>query len=192
MLPADLDRLHRALRAVPALASVTAQDLEPLAGLGIAHDHVRIAGTGLLARVPRVSQLSLAARENLAYQAACFRRLAPSGATPRLHAAIEPDDRLPMGALIVEEIVGRPARVPADLSAIAASLAAIHALPLPPPADRPPLADHRDPAGGTAAVIAAQAVFFEECGLTPSARGALDRERDWAEGFARAAVDRDQ
>lgn len=192
MIPADLDRLHRALRATPALAGVERDALAPIGGMGIAHDHVRIVGTGLLARVPCVSQLSLAARDNLAYQAACFRRLAPSGVTPRLEAVIEPDETLPMGALLVEEIVGRPAQVPGDLAAIADTLAAIHSLPLPPPAARAPLADHPDPAGGTAAVIAAQAVFFAECDLDPAVRAALEADLAWAAAFAREAAGRDQ
>ena len=188
----DLDILHRALRSVPALAAIRRADLVPLSGMGIAHDHVRLVGTGSIARIPRVSQLALAARDNLDYQAACFDRLAASGVTPRRRATIAPGDLRPMGALIVEEIVGRPARVPDDLPAIADTLAAIHALPLPPPEARPPLADHPDPVGGTAAVIAAQAAFFAECALDNAVRAALDVELAWAADFAQAAAGRDQ
>ncbi|BBK44248.1 hypothetical protein STVA_42680 [Allostella vacuolata] len=166
------------------MGELTPGDLQPLAGAGVAHDHVRIAGHGLLARVPRVSQLSLAAADNLAYQAECFRRLAPSGHVPRLAAVVPPGPALPMGALLVEEIRGRPARVPGDLPAIAEALAAIHRLPVP--AERAPLADHADPVAGTWAVIAAQAVHFDRAPASAAARAALAAECAWAADFAAA------
>lgn len=43
---------------------------------GLAHDHVRITGSGLLARIPKQSQMRLTPADNLAYQAACFERAA--------------------------------------------------------------------------------------------------------------------
>ena len=186
----DLSRLHAALAAVPGFADRLAGDLEPLAAGGVAHDHVRIAGSGLLARVPRVSQFALAAADNLAYQAECFRRLGASGRVPRLAAVIAPGDHLPMGALLVEEIVGRRVRLPDDLPAIADTLAAIHGLPLP--AVRAPLGDHPDPVGGTWAVIGDQARFFATAPAGPAVQAALAAEIDWAGAFASAAAGRAQ
>lgn len=181
----DLDRLHQALLSVPGLGALDRADLEPLAGGGVAHDHVRIAGHGLLARVPRVSQLALAAADNLAYQAACFARLAPSGRVPRLAAVIDPGDLLPMGALVVEEIAGRPAAVPRDLTAIARTLAAIHGLPLPD--RREPLGDHPDPVLGTWAVIQRQMAYFDDAPATARVRSALADEAGWAADFVAAS-----
>ena len=42
--------------------------LEPLKAKGLAHDHVRLVGTGWLARIPKQSQMQLGAQENLIYQ----------------------------------------------------------------------------------------------------------------------------
>jgi hypothetical protein len=124
-------------------------------------------------------------RQNLDYQAACFRRAEPSGATPKLAAVLPPSAALPSGALAVEEVVGRTARLPEDLPAIAAALAALHRLPLPPPADRPPLRNHApDPIAATAAMVAAQRPALGKAGLAPRARAALEAELDWAAGLA--------
>lgn len=189
-LVVDLDRLRAALAGLPGLAGWRDGALEPLSGGGVAHDHVRIVDTGLLARVPRLSQFALAAADNLAYQAECFRRLAASGRVPRLAAMLPPGAGLPMGALLVAEVVGRPVRLPDDLPAIAATLAAIHDLPLPP--ERAPLGDHPDPVGGTWAVIAAQAQFFATAPATPAVQAALADEIAWAEAFARSVAGRPQ
>ena len=66
------------------------RNLKPLADAGLAHAHLRLVGTGVLARVPKQSQLDLPAAANLAYQAACFERAAPSGHVPRLHGVLAP------------------------------------------------------------------------------------------------------
>lgn len=100
--------------------------LEPLADTGLAHWHARICGRGLIVRAPKQSQMRLGASDNLAYQRACFKACEPSGATPKYHGIMSPCDDLPLGALIVEEIVGRPAELPRTLPAIAEALAAIH------------------------------------------------------------------
>lgn len=136
-------------------------DLEPLPDKGLAHWHVRLKGTGLLARIPKQSQMALAAADNLAYQSACFRRAAPSGHVPLLHAVVPPSALLPRGALLVEEIVGVPASRPVHLGAIVRALAAIHALPVPPAPDRAPLLDEPDPLAGLIALIEAQARYLE-------------------------------
>lgn len=119
--------------------------MAPMGDRGLAHRHVRLLGTGLLARIPKQSQMRLAAADNLRYQAACFERAAPSLQVPRLHALLMPSAHLPHGALLVDEIVGRPARLPQDLPALMRCLAALHALPVPPAADRAPLLCAADP-----------------------------------------------
>lgn len=135
--------------------------LEPLPDKGLAHWHMRLKGTGLLARIPKQSQMALAAADNLAYQSACFQRAAPSGHVPRLHAVVPPSADLPRGALLVDEIVGVPASRPEHLGAIVQALAAIHALPLPPAPDRAPLLDEPDPLAGLVALIDTQARWLE-------------------------------
>ncbi len=170
-----LERLAAALQAAwPDLGSA---GLEPFADTGLAHDHVRLAGTGWIARVPKQSQMRLAAGDNLAYQAACFRRASASGHAPRLGGVLEPSAWLPRGALIVEEISGRPARLPGDLPAIATALAQIHALPVPGPASRPPLRDDPDPLAALHAEIEEQAAHLDAAGLPAPVRRAIDAER---------------
>jgi hypothetical protein len=119
--------------------------IEPLPDRGLAHLHLRLAGTGWLARIPKQSQMQLAAADNLRYQAECFRRAALSGHVPRLHAQLPAREPLPHGALLVEEVRGRAARLPADLGAIVRSLASLHALPLPAPEAAAPLLHAADP-----------------------------------------------
>ncbi|MCW2248373.1 hypothetical protein M2352_004007 [Azospirillum fermentarium] len=148
---------------------------------GVAHDHVRLGDRGLVARLPRWSQQGLDPAANLAYQAEAFRRAAPCGHTPHLVAVLPPDpDSLPMGGLVVTEIHGRPPRLPDDMGAIARALAALHALPLPPAALRPPLLDPADPAAALLEQVERQAAAFDAAGLDPAARRLLDEELDAA------------
>ncbi|HEY0836047.1 MAG TPA: aminoglycoside phosphotransferase, partial [Azospirillum sp.] len=119
----DLPALPTILTRLPAFADLTAADLEPMPLKGVAHDHVRLKGRGVVARIPRWSQVGLDAAANLAHQAAAFARAAPGGHTPELVAVLEPEPGLPMGALLVGEVVGRPPRLPADMAAIAEALA---------------------------------------------------------------------
>lgn len=171
-----IDQGH-ASRAVP---------LEPLPDKGLAHDHVRLSGTGWLARLPKQSQMGLDATDNLAYQCACFERAAPSGHTPVLRGVLAPGAVLPRGGLLVDEVVGRPARLPDDLPAIAQALAALHALPLP--ARAAPLRHAPDPLRDLQAEISAQAVHLPAAGLAPAARAAIDTERrDLAAAVSRPA-----
>ncbi len=171
------DSLTEALRAALRARRSPWADapIEPLPDAGLAHAHLRLRGTGVLARVPKQSQLDLPAAANLAYQAACFERAAPSGQVPRLHGVLPPDDHLPRGALLVEEIVGRPARLPQDLPAIVDALAAIHALPLP--AQRAPLLDAPDPLALLHAEIEAQALHLDAAALDAASRRAIDAKR---------------
>ena len=141
------DTLLTSLHA--ALASQGSQwanaPLERLKDKGLAHDHVRLCGTCILARIPKQSQLQLSAQDNLAYQCACFERASAAGHAPHLRGVLPPSLQLPRGALLVEEIVGRNAALPGDLGLIVQALASIHALPLPAVADRHPLINALDP-----------------------------------------------
>lgn len=155
--------------------------LEPLPDKGLAHWHVRLQGTGLLARIPKQSQMALAAQDNLRYQAACFRRAGPSGHVPRLAAEVPPCQALPRGALLVEEIVGEAPRGPQQMDAIVRALAAIHALPVPPPHERTPLLDEADPLAGLVAQIEAQAVHLDHPAVP---RASAQRLRTRLQGLA--------
>jgi len=188
----DLAALARALAAVPGLGDLRLGDLALLPTKGIAHDHVRLRGRGLLARLPRPGQLAIPPDRYIPYQEASFRRAGPSGHVPRLIAAIAPSPALPSGALVIQEIDGRAPRLPQELTLIAECLARIHALPVPPPAARAPLADHGDAVGGTLAVIERQAQALDAAGVAGAARAAIGEELDWARGFAAASAGRDQ
>jgi Ser/Thr protein kinase RdoA (MazF antagonist) len=194
-LAADLATLLATNQASAALtAGLRPEDIVKMREKGVAHAHFRLAGRGLVLRVPRLSQWALPPEENLAYQVACFRRAEPSGATPRLAAVLPVSDALPRGALLVEEIVGQPPRLPEDLPKIAAALARIHALPVPEPAGRPPLADHGalGPIAGTLAVIERQVPALEDAALPRTTRNALLAELDWARILAATSAVRDQ
>ncbi len=158
----------------------------PLARLhdkGLAHHHVRLGASGVLARVPKHSQMAFSAADNLAYEAACYRRAAASGHVPHVHGLLPVSAALPHGALLVEEIVGRNARLPEDLDAIADAFAAIHTLPLPTDAAaRAPLLDAADPLAALRDEIEAQAAYLDAAALPLAARAAIDTTR---ERFAR-------
>ncbi len=175
--------LHAALTRLPGFADLPANALEPMPRKGVAHDHVRLKGRGLVARVPRWSQMGLDPAANLEQQATAFRRAAPSGHTPELAAVLPPSPDLPMGALLVTEIVGRTPRLPDDMPAIARALAALHALPLPDPADRPPLPAPADPAAATLAQVERQAAWFDRAGLAPEALARIHAELEAARAF---------
>ena len=184
-MSADSGRVGRVREALAARLRVPLEYLTPLPDTGLAHDHVSIGETGTLARVPKQSQMGLEASANLAYQAACFERASESGHAPRLHEVLPPDGALPMGALVVEHIDGRPLSLPGDLDALADALAAIHALPLPPWETRPPLRDPADPVADTFNEVMAQAVFLDDAGLDPDADARIRAELD----AARATLD---
>lgn len=179
---------------MPGLTGIGVADLKPLPTKGIAHHHVRIGASGYIARVPRPVQFAADAGPDayIRYQAASFARAAPSGRVPRLVAAIMPASDLPLGALVIEEIAGRPPRLPEELPLIAECLARIHSLPVPPPAERPPLIDHADPARGTLEVIERNARSLDAAGMAGAARKAIDEELAWARGFAKDSAGKDQ
>ncbi|MBX3657019.1 MAG: phosphotransferase [Ramlibacter sp.] len=150
--------------------------LVPLRDKGLAHDHVRLEGTGVLARIPKQSQLGLGAQANLAYQRACFERAAAGGHTPLLHAVLPPSPVLARGALLVQDIAGRAAALPEDLGAMARTLASLHALPLPMPGDRAPLLDAPDPLQALSDEIVAQAAHLRAAAVAPSVEQGIARE----------------
>jgi Phosphotransferase enzyme family len=134
--------------------------LEPLKAKGLAHDHVRICGTGLLARIPKQSQMRLSTLDNLAYQQSCFERASLAGHAPRCIKVLQPCPSLPRGALIVEEIVGRSTQLPHDLPLMAQSMAALHSIILPPPSAVAPLIHASDPLQAMRDEVQAQASYL--------------------------------
>ncbi|MEQ8371114.1 MAG: phosphotransferase [Alphaproteobacteria bacterium] len=187
-LPALLAALYRH----GGYDDVSLHDLVPLAGTGIAHDHVRIAGTRHLLRLPRLSQFGLTPHDNLIYQAACFERAAASGHAPRLHGVLPPAGDMPMGGLIVDYIDGRPVRLDTDMPAIAECLAALHCLPVPVMAARAPLASHDDPVAATMSVIRRQASDLGDAGVSRQAQAHLTSELAWASRFAETCAGKQQ
>jgi len=175
-----------ALSHLAATRSLRAADVVPMTAKGVNHDHYRLAGTGLVLRVPRATPWAGDAQAQLASEAAAFERAEPAGVTPRFIAAFPPTPAMPRGALVVEEIVGRQPRLPQDLPAIAETLARLHSLPLPPPPARAPLPDHgvEGPIAATLAVIARQREFLARVELAPATRAALEDEYVEAERCA--------
>lgn len=172
--PARLATVGAGLRAALAATPFAGAGLEPLRDKGLAHDHIRLLGTPWLARIPKQSQMDLPAAENLAYQEACFRRAGAGGHAPKLHSLLPPRPGLPQGALLVEEIHGRPARLPQDLPAIARALASIHALPRP--AATAPLLAPADPLAAMRDEVATQGAYLAEARLAPAARALVEGE----------------
>lgn len=132
----------------------------PLDDKGLAHWHVRLVGTGLLARIPKQSQMGLNPVDNLAYEAACFEAAAPCGLVPRLNRVMAPSDTLPWGALLVEEIAGAPANSPNHVAPIMQTLASIHRLPVPAADARAPILSECDPLAGLLAQVQAQSAYL--------------------------------
>jgi hypothetical protein len=169
--------------------------IEPLPVRGLQHRHYRLRGVRrsnatLLLRVPRQSFWQLSPGDNLAYQIAAFERTAPSGKTPRLFGALQPQPDLPFGALIVEEIIGRPPGLPADFATLAEALLGVHSLPIPQ--DTAPLIDQSDPIRATTDLIGAQATAIAEAEIAPRAREAIEEEMRWARHFAAASAGQTQ
>ena len=151
--------------------------LESLPDKGLAHHHVRLVGTGALARIPKQSQLGLAAEANLVYQSACFQRTGVSGFTPRLEGVLQVCSDLPRGALLVQEIVGRSVFLAADLQSMARTLASLHALALPPVSAREPLLNAADPLTALANEITEQAAHVSAAFLDSTVALTLSREQ---------------
>jgi thiamine kinase-like enzyme len=157
----------------PDMAHVS---MAPLKAKGLAHDHVRLLGTGCLARIPKQSQMQLGALENLNYQQACFERASSAGFAPRFQRLLLPFASLPRGALIVQEIEGRNAQLPQDLPLMARSMAAMHRLALPASTQRAPLVDSNDPLQAMWNEIQAQASYLPQADLAPGVAAQIHRE----------------
>ncbi|MEO6986101.1 MAG: aminoglycoside phosphotransferase family protein [Paralcaligenes sp.] len=157
--------LEQALRALKS--DYADCSLEILPDKGLAHHHVRIVGTGVIARIPKQSQLNLSAQDNLRYQAAAFERASRGGHAPRLIGLLLPDSSLPRGALLVQEIIGTTPRLPSDLGAISRAMASFHAMPLPTEAQCAPLRHSPDPLRDMLDEISQQAVFLDQACLSP-------------------------
>ncbi|MGD1868238.1 MAG: hypothetical protein ACFB0F_01700 [Neomegalonema sp.] len=167
----QLQGLRSALQAIGLSAAP-----EPMPDTGLAHAHYRLPGTGWIARVPKQSQMQLEAADNLAYQSACYTRASISGHAPKLAHLLPPKADLPRGALIVEEIIGRPARLPEDLEAIMIALAAIHALPTPAAAgEHAPLLAPADPLRDLLEEIEEQSAYIAAAGVAPETEDVIQR-----------------
>lgn len=137
---------------------------------GLAHWHFRLKGTGLLARIPKQSQMGLGPRENLTYEAACFQRTVDCGHVPRLDRVIQPTHELPWGALLVEEIIGSPVTSPDQVATIMQALASIHVLSVPTLTARAPLLSESDPLDGMMRLVLAQSVYLDHSLISESSR----------------------
>jgi hypothetical protein len=170
--------LAAALSADRRYGRVAAADLSELPRSGLAHRHWRVRGRGVLLRVPLFDDAVAIARE-----VETFRRAAPSAHTPLLHGVLAPTPGLPGGAMIVDAVRGRSPRLPQDLPAIAQALAAIHELPVPPPAARAPLSAPEEPFAATLAVIERH-LAASAPSLTAGMRSVIDAELAWARDYA--------
>lgn len=166
------------LAALPGLAGLRPEEITALPVKGLVHRHWRLRG--MLLRVPYRGDLT-----DLARQEAVFRRAVR---VPRLIATVPPSRAFPFGALLVEEIVGHVPRLADDMGRIAATLAAIHALPLP--ADPAPLPMPADPMAAILTVIKANRPALDAIGAHPDTRAQIDAEIAWAEGFDGARLPR--
>lgn len=173
--------LAAALAADRAYGAVGAGDLVELPHRGLAHRHWRVRGKAVLLRVPLAGGTGAAMA--LERQAEAFRRMSASGHAPKLLGVLAPSAGLPGGALIVEEIRGRAPVVPRDFAALAAALAAIHDLNLPPSSGRAPLPSPDEPFAATLATIERH---LESAwpSLNAAIRTQLAAERDWARSYA--------
>ena len=169
-----LAALRQALHAQWPLYA--AHPLEALKAKGLAHDHVRLVGTGWLARIPKQSQMRLNVADNLAYQQACFERASPAGHAPQCVRILAPCASLPRGALIVQEIVGRSALLPADLPLMAQSMAAMHSIVLPSPGQHVPLIHAADPLQALWDEVQSQASYLAEAHLEPTVLSQIHSE----------------
>lgn len=160
-------------RAAAARAvGLPADRLAAMDSRGVAHDHFRISGAGLVLRVPRAQALQgLDPAAALARQAAAFQRAAACAHAPRLHDVVPPGPDLPLGALVVEEVIGRSPRLPDDMPAIAVALAALHTLPVPPPDQRAPL--ENAPLRRLLAFVEGRVDLFAQADLPPAVLGVL-------------------
>jgi len=161
-----------------------------LPATGTAHGHVRLVD-GRLARIAYAYEDDPTAAARLHVQAEGFRHLQPAGRTPRLHQVIEPRPGLPGGALIVDYIDGHAPRLPGELDAMAESLAAIHALPLP--ADGSPIPRQKNPFLETLEGVELNATrFLDKAVPDPGSRAEIAEELTLMRAMAREIGNRAQ
>jgi hypothetical protein len=180
----DPSTLARALRANPQFHDTSEAAIEPLAMTGLAHAHWRIAGRGIVLRVPRAADPALSPAASLFREAAAFARASASRRTPRLLGIVPPSADAPFGALVVDEIVGRAPRLPDELGAIAATLAAIHTLALPTVRARAPLPDWEKPFAATLNLVEHNAKYLAAACAASEARRQIESELAWAREYA--------
>lgn len=157
-----------ALQAALLDAGIEVTALSAMPDTGLAHDHVWLhrPGQDWVARLPKQSQMNLAPADNLAYEAACYQCASQAGHAPRLHQVLDVSEWLPRGALLVDAIHGRLARLPDDLEAIALSLARLHGLAIP--SRRLPIQAPVDPWQAMRDEVIAQSDWLEAANLAPS------------------------
>lgn len=177
---------------VAVLKSIEPAQLAVLPGKGLAHDHVLIADTQLLLRIPKQSQMRLSASANLHYQMACFERMQSSLHTPICYAVIPPSSKLQMGALLVQKIRGRYVESAADFQLIAKTLASIHRLPLVSSDARAPLTEQKNPMSETLSEVEKQAAFLAQANLNSDSKcmikSELQKARDDVRRLPRSSV----
>mgnify|MGYP003607877956 FL=1 len=163
---------------------------EALPATGTAHGHVRLKD-GRLARIAYAYEDDPTAGARLHQQAEAFRHLAPAGRTPRLHEVIEPRPGLPGGALIVDFIEGRAPHLPAELDAMADTLARLHSLPLP--AASSPIPRQGNPFHATLDVVEQGAQrFLDKAVADLGARGEIVEELELMRGMVKTLAHRPQ
>jgi thiamine kinase-like enzyme len=184
----DFAPLLRELHRVPALAHLRENDLASLSSKGTAHGHVAILppvdGRNLVVRIAYAFPNDPTAAQRLIVQAEAFRRCAPSNATPRLFATVPPSAATPGGLLIVDRIDGRPPQLPQELALMARSLAAIHALPVPPQQQAAPIPFPADAVTALLQTVETNAVFFDRMQMDDASRRALREELEFAHAYA--------
>lgn len=180
----DQAALTAALKALPRFAELSADALVPLERKGLSHVHLRIQGGRALLRLPQAAFGGLTPAASLERQAAAFARAQASDATPRLLGTLPASPAAPFGALIVDDIPGAAPRLPGELPAVAAALAAVHRLKLPDAAERAPIDFPADPIADTVAGIAANLALADKLTLDPKVKIAFGNELVWAKDFA--------
>jgi thiamine kinase-like enzyme len=179
----NIDILYRMLEKQAPSLCVDRSDLEWIQPFGVAHDLVRVRSKNILLRIPLLSHSAILPNDNLKYQSAGFERCFPSGCVPRLLTVLAPTPDFEMGVLVVEEIVGRPPRLPSDLTEIGRSLASIHKLPRAESKYRAPIPTMR-PVKDTVSLISARAGFLPLAKLDKEPTKIIEEEIAWAERFA--------
>lgn len=164
-MPTPVEARLQALKSTLQQAGIAYQSLSSMADTGLAHDHVWIHrdGNDWVARLPKQSQMNLAPADNLAYEAACYKRASQGRHVPHLHGVLSVSATLPRGGLLVDAVKGRLAQLPQDLPRIAETLASLHRLALPEHTE--PLLAPADPWQAMREEVSRQAEWLEKADL---------------------------